>query len=265
MPEIEDKFESNLSPYWVRFCIGHSNIEHASRIARFVIDGAQEGQLSDAEIDDHRTVPRARLMWKPPLRMTVRARFSHPDGKFLGTAGFGFWNDPFDWVGNVQSPPNALWFFYASPPSDMRFVRRVRGNGWKAAMLNGGKSNAVEMAVGNFVFGLPGMSKVVLTLAESRINAGEKLLDEYNMTDWHTYSLEWRERQAGFFVDEVQVLCVEDPPRVPLGFVAWVDNNCTTMGAGLDFSFRRMAVAQREWMELSLVKIEEIASSSGLP
>ncbi len=170
---IDDRFEHGASPYWVRFAVGHAEIERELGIIRFVIDGAEEGKLSDAELDDHRTVPRHRLMWKPPLRMTVRARTSHRSGEMLGTAGFGFWNDPFDWVGNVQVPPNALWFFYGSPQSDMSFVRGVRGNGWKAATLNGGRADKLTMALGNFVFNLPGMSKLVFALAETRINASE--------------------------------------------------------------------------------------------
>lgn len=255
MAEIQDNFESDLSPYWVGLCLGHADIERERGIARFVIHGAVEGILSDAEIDDHRMEP---MHWKPPLKMTVRARFSHSTGRLLGTAGFGFWNSPFDQTGNVQAPPNALWFFYASPPGDMRFVRNVSGNGWKAAMWNGGKSNPLEMAAGNFALRLPGMSKLVFRVAETRINAAEKLLDELEMTEWHTYSIEWRGRQADFLVDELPVLRAVNPPRGPLGFVAWVDNNCMTLGPDLDFSLRRLAVDQREWMELSTVKIEQI-------
>src|SRR5712692_7152904 len=129
---VEDNFQNGLSPYWVRFSIGHADIEHEQSIARFVIDGAAQGQLSDAELDDHRALPREKLKWTPPLRMSVRARMSHRADEMLGTAGFGFWNDPFDWVGNVAVPPNALWFFYASPQSDIAFVPNIAGNGWKA-------------------------------------------------------------------------------------------------------------------------------------
>lgn len=253
---VEDDFESDLSPYWVRLCVGHANIEHEMGIARFVVHGAVEGDLSDAEIDDHRMEP---MRWKSPLRMKVRARFSHTAGSLFGTAGFGFWNSPFDQTGSVQAPPNAVWFFYASPPGDMRFVRNVRGNGWKAAMWNGGRSNPLEMAAGNLVLRLPGMSKLVFRVAETRINAAEKVLDELDMTEWHSYSIEWRERQADFFVDDLPVLRVANPPRAWLGFVAWVDNNCMTLGPDIDLSLRRLAVDQREWMELSLIKIEQIA------
>jgi hypothetical protein len=270
---IDDTFPHGAHPSWVRFCIGHAQIENEPGLIRFVVDGAEQGQLSDAELDDHRTAPRHKLAWTPPLRMTVRARMSHPStvlpsavaqdsaqdaGVMLGTAGFGFWNDPFDWVGNVQTPPNALWFFYASPQSDMAFARGVRGNGWKAATLNGGRADKLTMALGNLVFRLPGMSRLVFNLAQTRIHAHEKILDAVALTDWHAYRIDWLPREAIFFVDDIEVFRAPNPPTVPLGFVAWVDNNATTMGPGRDFDFQRIAVPQRQWMELTRVRIEPL-------
>jgi hypothetical protein len=255
---IDDTFETGPLPYWVRFATGHADTEHQPGVFRMVMQQAQEGQLSDAEIDDHRTVPRFKLPWRAPLRMTVRARTSHPAGALLGTAGFGFWNDPFDWVGNVQVSPNALWFMYASPQSDMAFARGVRGHGWKAATLNGGQIDPVTMALGNFVFRLPGMSKLVFGIAETRVNALEVVLDDIDMTVWHEYRLDWLTDAAVFSVDGVQVLCAPNPPRARLGFVAWIDNNVAVMGPGREFSFRRMAVGERQWMELTRVRIETL-------
>ena len=84
---VEDRFEEKFHPRWVRFAIGHSAIEWSPGVARLVVDGAVAGELSDAEIDDHRTAPRWNLHWAPPLALTVRARFSHAAGELLGTAG----------------------------------------------------------------------------------------------------------------------------------------------------------------------------------
>ncbi|OQY81315.1 MAG: hypothetical protein B6D41_19865 [Chloroflexi bacterium UTCFX4] len=256
---VEDRFIRGFHPRWVRFAIGHSEIESAPGIARLIVDGAVEGELSDAEIDDHRTAARWNLHWTPPLTLTVRARFSHPAGELRGTAGFGFWNDPFDWSGNVQAPPNALWFFYASPESDMAFVRDLRGHGWRAAFLNGGKADRVTMALGNALFKIPAMNKLVFAAAEKRMDAAEFLLDDVDMTKWHEYKIEWRAEHARFSVDAVEMFRANNPPNVPLGFVAWIDNNATTMGPGKEFSFSRIAVAEREWMELAYVKIERHA------
>ena len=86
--------------------------------------------------------------------------------------------------------------------------------------------------------------------------AEERLLDEIDMTQWHEYKIEWRAQEAVFWVDAQEKFRAKNPPNVPLGFVAWVDNNATTMGPGKEFSFARVAVPMREWMELSYVKIE---------
>jgi hypothetical protein len=255
---INDDFENGIGSNWVRFCIGHSNIETEKGVARFVLDGAEVGQLSDAEIDDHRTVPRDRLLWKPPLRLNIRARMSHPYGELLGTAGFGFWNDPFDWVGNVQVPPNALWFFYASPQSAMSFDSSARGHGWKAATLNAGHADPLTMTVGNFVFQLPGMSRLVFAAAQTRIHAHEKNLDDVDLTEWHDYQIDWQADLARFSVDGADVLVAPKPPRMALGFVAWIDNNAAAMGPGREFAFNRIAVGQRQWMELARVRISNL-------
>jgi hypothetical protein len=256
--KIDDQFENGASPYWVRFSVGHADIERMRGLVRFVVDGAEEDQLSDAELDDHRTVPRHKLAWQPPVRLTVRARMSHCSGKIIGTAGFGFWNDPFDWVGNVETPPNALWFFHASPQSDMSFVRGVRGHGWKAAMLNGGTADRLTMALGNFIFRLPGMSKLVFNIAQTRLVAYERILEDVSLIDWHEYRLDWLSGEAIFFVDGNEVGRALNPPSGPLGFVAWVDNNATTMGPGRIFDFKRIAVQQRQWMEVTRIQIEAL-------
>jgi len=114
------------------------------------------------------------------------------------------------------------------------------------------------MALGNFIFQLPGMSKIVFRLADLRIHAHEQVLDDVSLTDWHTYRIDWLEREAIFFVDDAEVFRAPNPPTVLLGFVAWVDNNATTMGPGRDFSFSRIAIPQRQWMELSRVCIERL-------
>ena len=49
-----------------------------------------------------------------------------------GTAGFGFWNYPLSLTGAVLRPPDAIWFFGASQPSNMALVPGMPGWGWKA-------------------------------------------------------------------------------------------------------------------------------------
>ena len=67
----------------------------------------------------------------------MRARFSHPANELRGTAGFGFWNDPFMMTGaRIPTLPRAIWFFYGSPPSNIKLDRHAPGHGWKAATID---------------------------------------------------------------------------------------------------------------------------------
>src|SRR5438067_11788951 len=85
--------------------------------------------------------------------MEVRARSSLPaatatssvesTGILRGTACFGFWNYPFSVRGDILMLPEAIWFFYASPPSDMALVPGIAGWGWKAQVVHTMRPGAV--------------------------------------------------------------------------------------------------------------------------
>ncbi|NJN18079.1 MAG: hypothetical protein HC822_18330 [Oscillochloris sp.] len=62
---------------------------------------------SDAQIDDYQ-VRAPHFLHRPPLRLSLQARFSHPAAELSGTAGFGFWNYPSAFP---PRPPQAVWFF----------------------------------------------------------------------------------------------------------------------------------------------------------
>jgi len=94
------------------FVRGTGALEEGDGALRFVTTDANAAQYSDAQIDDYQALSRRNFLWRPPLRMSVRARFSHPAGALRGTAGFGFWNDPFMMTGpRKPALPRALWFF----------------------------------------------------------------------------------------------------------------------------------------------------------
>ena len=69
----------------------------------------------------------------PPLRLGLRARAS---GEIRGTAGFGFWNQLFVPGSRRLRPPQAIWFFFGSPPNNIALAHSVAGSGWKAATIN---------------------------------------------------------------------------------------------------------------------------------
>ncbi|GCE06690.1 hypothetical protein [Dictyobacter aurantiacus] len=195
------------------------------------------GDYADAQIDDYGKLPRAQFPWRPPLRMEVRARASHPAASLTtsaddmtvlrGTAGFGFWNYPFSVRGDVLMLPEAVWFFYAAPPSDMALVPGVPGWGWKAQVIHSMRPGALLATLPTAlatVWGRVSQNSAPAARWLQRLSGAREALIEPDITDWHSYSLEWRAGEARFWVDGNLVLRAPQPPTRPLGFVAWLDN-----------------------------------------
>ncbi len=257
--QIKDDFARGPSPRWVRLATGPAEVLWEPGRLRFAIEGALRTQLADAEIGDYRGLDRRRLPWHAPLRMMVRARFSRGDKELSGTSGFGLWNDPFDLAsGEVIAPPNALWFFCASLRSEMITAPGLPGNGFKAEMINGGSMPGWLMGLAGRLLRLPGLAPLLYRAAQTRVDAAAVRLEEVEMTAWHEYALEWERAEAVFRVDGREVLRTRRPPTVPLGFVAWLDNQVAVARPNGEFRFGLEAVPDWQWLELGLVEIEEL-------
>ena len=256
---IADSFDGGPLPYWVQLSVGHALITHAPGQLRFTVCGAVGTQLANAEVGDYRFASRRHLPWRPPLRMMVRARFCHPSAELGGTSGFGFWNNPFDPAsGGVIAPPNVLWFFSASPRSDMVTAPGLPGNGFRAEMINGGTMPAWAATLGSLFLRLPGLTHLLYRAAQTRINAASVRLDGLQMTHWHDYVLYWDRAEAVFSVDDCEVLRAKRPPRVPLGFVAWMDNQVAVARPDGELSFGLETIQEEQWMEMEHIEIETL-------
>lgn len=200
---------------------------------------------SNAQLDDYARSPRRMLPWRPPVRMRLRARanLSNP----VGTAGFGFWNDPFSIAfGQPGAPlklpaaPQAVWFFYTSEHSQLGFSDNVPGHGWKAMSLTTPAVPPLLLApaalAGLALSRIPVVRKPVMRFALGRVRCDETVLDA-GLDNWATYEILWREKQVEFRVDDELVLTGDHPPQGPLGFVAWIDNQyaLASPDAGLRF------------------------------
>ncbi len=236
-----DDFAQSINQHWSQTCIGSGSLSTADSVLRMNLEPTAQGQYADAQIDDYGQRARSDFPWQPPLRMEVRARSSLPaaaaDGRtdkvvegvqlLQGTAGFGFWNYPFSVRGDVLMLPEAVWFFYASPPSNMALVPGIAGYGWKAQVIHAMRPGAFLAAVPTaLATGWGHLSKDTQPAARwmQRLSGAQEALLPVEMTDWHTYTLEWRVANARFWVDGTQVLYAQDPPERALGFVAWLDN-----------------------------------------
>lgn len=234
-------------------------VEQRGDVYRLSIPPTPASAYADAQLDDYEhALPRV-FANAPPQRLRVSARFSHPCIK--GTAGFGFWNHPFAREGDVIAPPRNVWFFYASPESNMQITRAAPGHGFKAAMLNSppalpsspGRLSRAANAALNRALRAPGFSRLTLALARAVVRASEAPIHP-SMTDWHDYELDWQKKHALFRLDGREVLRAPVPPYQPMGFVAWIDNYRATAAPGGSYGFAYAHVPEEQWMELKITR-----------
>jgi hypothetical protein len=74
----------------------------------------------------------------------------------------------------------------------------------------------------------------------------------------HTYTLEWRENGARFWVDEVLIHETPYSPKGPLGFIAWIDNQYAVVTPQGQFGFGYVAVEEQQWLAIESVLIETL-------
>jgi hypothetical protein len=257
---IFENFSPKYDPRWNRYLCGSGALEPTGHTLRFVNRDTSSQQYSDAQIDDYQGRPRRRFPWRPPLTMSVRARFSHPDGKLSGTAGFGFWNDPFMMTGRRPPTfPRALWFFYASPPSNMKLDLHTPGWGWKAATIDALRW-PFFLLLPTAPLALPLMNirrlyRALWPLGQRAIGVSEAPV-QVEMTAWHTYVIEWGVGTARFCVDGELLLNSDASPRGPLGFVAWLDNQYAIVTPWGRFGYGWLDAPGCQWMEVDMLNIE---------
>jgi hypothetical protein len=212
--------------------------------------------------------------------LTVRARFSHPgprlDGPcpcdfvyppaadggpiLSGTAGFGFWNDPWTPGRRLPALPRALWFFYASPPSNMKLDLRTPGCGWKAATIDASRGPALLLAptapIAVPLLRLPALYRRLWPGIQRAVGVSEASVDG-DFTGWRTYQIEWGRRRARFLVDGALVLDCATPPRGPLGLVIWLDNQAMVVTPQGRLRHRLLEKQGEQWLELASIVVEK--------
>ena len=243
---------------------GQVTFDAAAGRGRLWVPPTLTDQYTNAQLDDYhgfthgRRLGAPRFLGGPTVRLRLRARASHAAP--IGTLGFGFWNEPFSVRGAVLSTPNVVWYFYASPPSDMALARGVPGWGWKAATLNTGRLPGLLVAPAALaaiaLTRVPGLGRPIMALARRIAVAHEALLPEAPLDEWHHYALDWEPGEARFTVDGVERLRSPAPPNRPLGFVMWIDNQYAVASENGRFGFGLRPLPEAQWLEVDDFRLE---------
>jgi hypothetical protein len=229
---------------------------------RLAIPAGPAGRYRLAQIDDYSRLRRGAFPWRPPLRLSLRARASAAD--LPGTWGFGLWNDPFSMGVLNQSGlrlpalPNTAWFFFASPPSHLSFRDNLPASGWLASVFRSAPALSALLPMGAPALPLlafPAAARRLRRLARRFIAEGATALP-IDPTEWHTYQLDWELRGTWFSVDEKIVLESGVSPYSPLGLVIWIDNQTMAFTPHGQFRYGTLAHSQAAWIEIDRLDVE---------
>jgi hypothetical protein len=217
---------------------GNVATDERSGAARMVLPAGYVGRYRIAQMDDYSHLPRKKFLYKPPVSLLVQARVS--SNNLPGTWGFGFWNDPFALGLGIKGSgfrlpalPETAWFFYGSPNNDLSFSSNTPANGLMASVFSSAQIPPILLP-----FGLPLLPFLLIkrTARGLRRLAGRFIHDdltrlEVDVTQWHSYQVDWLFDSVVFRVDDEIVHSSKLSPRPPLGLVIWIDNQFAAFSA----------------------------------
>lgn len=256
---INEESRTGIDARLLTHVVGAGRIGHRSDSVRLVNGATSATHYSNAQLDDYHGLERRSFPWRPPLALTVRARFSHSASELRGTAGFGFWNDPFGMSGRRwPTLPRAIWFFFNSPQAPMKLALETPGYGWRAATIDGWRVPFLLLAP-TAPLAWPLMRwqwlyQRIWPLAQWAIGVREAMVD-VDLTAWHTYELHWGCTDAAFYVDGERVLTTRRSPRGPLGMVLWLDNQGVILRPGKFPRPLLLATGHEQWLEVAKAEV----------
>jgi len=259
-----------------------AHVEEISRGAeyRLIIPAGSAEKYRLAQLDDYTQILRSQFPLRSPLSLRLSARTSSDD--IYGTWGFGLWNDPFGlslgFGGNpfrLPALPNAVWFFGASKESYLSFrdsrasstgfdmpstntqatqppappggtSQRDAANGFLAQSFRSPKYHPLLILAG---LTLPFSRKSTRRLM-SRVIAEDGIRLSVDVTEWHRYRLDWREKRVSFEIDDIQVFESEVSPSPPLGLVIWIDNQYAKFTPEGKIGFGVLENSEPAWLEI---------------
>jgi len=194
--------------------------------------------------------------------MSLHARVS--DSQIPGTWGFGLWNDPFSLSlgfggGTRRFPalPNAAWFFFASPRNYISFRDDLPANGFLTQTFCAPRIPTPILALA--ALGMPLLlstwfgSKIRSLLR--RVITEESCVLDVDVTQWHSYTLEWHKESVIFKVDD-QTVQTRVTPQGPLGLVIWIDNQYAAFYPNGKLAYGMLENPNTAWLEIETLSTQ---------
>ena len=229
----------------------------AGDIWRLNIPAGSHGTYRWAQLDDYTGKKREDFLWKPPLKMSLKARLSDRD--IPGTWGFGFWNDPFSFGLGLKGMsrrfpalPDAAWFFHASAPNYLAFSDHHPATGLLAAVFSSRAIPALLMVGGLLLSPLllfPPAARLLRRLIHTFVEEDAGLV-ELDPREWHEYAVIWQEGRVEYMVDGRKVHETIISPRRRLGLVVWIDNQYASFLPQGKLRSGTLVNPENAWMEI---------------
>jgi hypothetical protein len=229
---------------------------------RLEIPAGPQGIYKLAQLDNYTTLPRAKFPYQPPLRLSLRARVS--DLHINGTWGFGLWNDPFTLslglgggMRRFPALPNAAWFFFASPQNYLSFQDDKPAKGFLAQSFQSKRIPTPVLALSTLGFPLLLWHRFARRLRPifRRVIEEDSFALGVDVTQWHSYTLEWQKKQVIFKINN-QTFITRISPKVPMGLVIWIDNQYAAFQPDGRFSYGTLENIQPSWLEIEAFSIK---------
>jgi hypothetical protein len=246
---------------------GDSSFESETDSFRLKLHQNKSKKYSNAQVDDYRNLKRKDFIWSPPLHLKLKARTvidinNSSTDKLIGTAGFGFWNDPFMMTG-LRSPalPRALWFFYSSKPSLLYLDEKQAYNDWQAMSIDANNPRFISMlpllGLGFPLFNFSKIRNFVWPKVKKAFKGSQQNI-QLNFNQWHDYEIIWNVKSVTFLIDGNIIHYTEQSPIGPMGLVIWIDNQYLILKPTGRFGFGNLEVPYEQSLEIKNLSIQKL-------
>lgn len=236
--------------------LGTGTVQSQADHLWLTVSSGSSNAYHDAQISDYHP-QKLNFQNHPPLRLTVKARM---EGDIQGTAGFGFWNHMFVPGERGFRIPQAVWFFFGSPPNNIALANGVAGYGWKATTFDAQHWKFYGLLpfapLGFLLMRNKMLYDKLWRIGQDAIGVSEVALDSALLHDFHTYTIDWRVHGATFAVDGQTVMQTDSVPTKPLGFIAWIDNQYAIVTPQGQFGWGLLDVPQPQSLILQNIDLK---------